>query len=103
MIRRPPRSTRTDTLFPYTTRFRSLGCDEGDEHVGRVGPGASGLGVVVPHRVDDCRLAGFRIPDHVGGCEGRLVEEGLDGRLHGIPRETASAAVYLTRSGQATP
>src|SRR3546814_1652915 len=24
MLRRPPRSTRTDTLFPYTTRFRSL-------------------------------------------------------------------------------
>src|SRR3546814_20398026 len=24
MIRRPPSSTRTDTLFPYTTRFRSL-------------------------------------------------------------------------------
>src|SRR3546814_6342083 len=24
MIRRPPRSTRTDTLFPYTTLFRSL-------------------------------------------------------------------------------
>src|SRR3546814_7612023 len=25
MIRRPPRSTRTDTLFPYTTLFRSVG------------------------------------------------------------------------------
>src|SRR3546814_11431838 len=25
MIRRPPRSTRTDTLFPYTSRFRSPG------------------------------------------------------------------------------
>src|SRR3546814_16065255 len=25
MIRRPPRSTRTDTLFPYTTLFLSLG------------------------------------------------------------------------------
>src|SRR3546814_3828583 len=25
MIRRPPRSTRTDTLFPYTTLFRSQG------------------------------------------------------------------------------
>src|SRR3546814_19678155 len=25
MIRRPPRSTRTDTLFPYTTLFRSHG------------------------------------------------------------------------------
>src|SRR3546814_3552607 len=27
MIRRPPRSTRTDTLFPYTTLFRSLHVD----------------------------------------------------------------------------
>src|SRR3546814_11740137 len=26
MIRRPPRSTRTDTLFPYTTLFRSYAC-----------------------------------------------------------------------------
>src|SRR3546814_3934789 len=26
MIRRPPRSTRTDTLFPYTTLFRSSPC-----------------------------------------------------------------------------
>src|SRR3546814_14689970 len=29
MIRRPPRSTRTDTLFPYTTLFRS-GQDDGE-------------------------------------------------------------------------
>src|SRR3546814_21034469 len=28
MIRRPPRSTRTDTLFPYTTLFRSRGTGE---------------------------------------------------------------------------
>src|SRR3546814_5966225 len=28
MIRRPPRSTRTDTLFPYTTLFRSIKSDE---------------------------------------------------------------------------
>src|SRR3546814_12770813 len=28
MIRRPPRSTRTDTLFPYTTLFRSFACAE---------------------------------------------------------------------------
>src|SRR3546814_2727964 len=28
MIRRPPRSTRTDTLFPYTTLFRSLAVDQ---------------------------------------------------------------------------
>src|SRR3546814_11394919 len=36
MIRRPPRATRTDTLFPYTTLFRSRGAgiqaavDDGD-------------------------------------------------------------------------
>src|SRR3546814_3680713 len=28
MIRRPPRSTRTDTLFPYTTLFRSIRYDD---------------------------------------------------------------------------
>src|SRR3546814_20654755 len=31
MIRRPPRSTRTDTLFPYTTLFRSH--EEGNEQL----------------------------------------------------------------------
>src|SRR3546814_15853426 len=29
MIRRPPRSTRTDTLFPYTTLFRSVDLPDG--------------------------------------------------------------------------
>src|SRR3546814_15518717 len=29
MIRRPPRSTRTDTLFPYTTLFRSAAGNDG--------------------------------------------------------------------------
>src|SRR3546814_9758932 len=38
MIRRPPRSTRTDTLFPYTTLFRSVI----DEHEGEPGPDAKG-------------------------------------------------------------
>src|SRR3546814_8753031 len=32
MIRRPPRSTRTDTLFPYTTLFRSSQKEKHDDH-----------------------------------------------------------------------
>src|SRR3546814_10517233 len=65
MIRRPPRSTRTDTLFPYTTLFRSLHRDagvflgrlegqylrhDGPEHVMAFAPTRSGKGVglVVP-------------------------------------------------------
>src|SRR3546814_13089015 len=35
MIRRPPRSTRTDTLLPYTTLFRSPLADRGEHHVGQ--------------------------------------------------------------------
>src|SRR3546814_12971118 len=42
MIRRPPRSTRTDTLFPYTTLFRS----KGDDIWFRVLDMGSGPGVV---------------------------------------------------------
>src|SRR3546814_7964101 len=36
MIRRPPRSTRTDTLFPYTTLFRSIGITHGLAPVERI-------------------------------------------------------------------
>src|SRR3546814_5134516 len=44
MIRRPPRSTRTDTLFPYTTLFRSLFdvSTEGD-YVTVLGNAAAGI------------------------------------------------------------
>src|SRR3546814_20561923 len=40
MIRRPPRSTRTDTLFPYTTLFRSIVQQVGQQD-----------GTIVPTRV----------------------------------------------------
>src|SRR3546814_764871 len=36
MIRRPPRSTRTDTLFPYTTLFRSAFHADGDVAAAKV-------------------------------------------------------------------
>src|SRR3546814_9188411 len=47
MIRRPPRSTRTDTLFPYTTLFRSSCRD--------LGPSVRRLAAFLPH------------PHHPGG------------------------------------
>src|SRR3546814_7494446 len=49
MIRLPPRSTRTDTLFPYTTLFRSGGAGSGglfprpDHHAGRFREGCGRL------------------------------------------------------------
>src|SRR3546814_20193446 len=42
MIRRPPRSTRTDTLFPYTTLFRSQGGNKDAPHA-----------LIVRHETDD--------------------------------------------------
>src|SRR3546814_1375277 len=52
MIRRPPRSTRTDTLFPYTTLFRSLRHDAGD----RVVDTAALAGDLAARRVHDLFL-----------------------------------------------
>src|SRR3546814_8502994 len=60
MIRRPPRSTRTDTLFPYTTLFRSVarpGADQRDlvhlryaEQAQRVPVRDEGFDVVAPFK-----------------------------------------------------
>src|SRR3546814_4168214 len=57
MIRRPPRSTRTDTLFPYTTLFRSAAAP-GD---GRLrADGERGAGGLRRGAADSCLPAGRR-------------------------------------------
>src|SRR3546814_18627985 len=60
MIRRPPRSTRTDTLFPYTTLFRSRSSGTGkldgalDGPIPWRDPDVQGAGTVhVTHSVDE--------------------------------------------------
>src|SRR3546814_10757778 len=60
MIRRPPRSTRTDTLFPYTTLFRSMNVEEAAVRLGsrraclRTRRGRSGAGVADDRRGETC-------------------------------------------------
>src|SRR3546814_12171251 len=66
MIRRPPRSTRTDTLFPYTTLFRS---GERDGEVAGVGDGA-----------------GLRAQGDAGGGAG-LAQQVLERRAEGAPAQ----------------
>src|SRR3546814_13094928 len=50
MIRRPPRSTRTDTLFPYTTLFRSSWTPTGSSSCHQEEPSDGGLDHRVEHR-----------------------------------------------------
>src|SRR3546814_17182219 len=52
MIRRPPRSTRTDTLFPYTTLFRS---HEGIGHLGGIRRVSHGVAAAQQHLDRDVR------------------------------------------------
>src|SRR3546814_18835872 len=56
MLRRPPRSTRTDTLFPYPTLFRSI---IGREAVSAVPDPALLLGLAERHDVDQRRPDGL--------------------------------------------
>src|SRR3546814_12075214 len=57
MIRRPPRSTRTDTLFPYTTLFRSPAPLEAGQRLEGLGfdPVEPGIEVIGKGRVDGDR------------------------------------------------
>src|SRR3546814_12931822 len=68
MIRRTPRSTRTDTLFPYTTLFRSEAADEAHS----VGGGAG-----------RCARVGGR---GRGAPEGRERQAPVGGQLQHVPQ-----------------
>src|SRR3546814_16337141 len=77
MIRRPPRSTRTDTLFPSTTLFRSQLRDQGADGaivlneattLLRETDPAAGLNLVVVDSPPDDRYSIVQT-DHAGGAE----------------------------------
>src|SRR3546814_20500953 len=69
MIRRPPRSTRTDTLFPYTTLFRS--CAHSPDH--RLLAYAIDRNGSERYRIAVKDLAsGALLPDSIGETKGSL-------------------------------
>src|SRR3546814_2426722 len=106
MIRRPPRSTRTDTLFPYTTLFRSVEkffVDAGEHHTivdsfaGRLG--ARNLFEVGEFNFESDGAAVFAnsfavLPELIGNCSD-LVEE--DRSVGGRSEEHTSELQSLMR------
>src|SRR3546814_2940999 len=67
MIRRPPRSTRTDTLFPYTTLFRSAAQSENAKPSGIGGYGNLKFGMSFAESTGLTGLSRFN-PAAVKGC-----------------------------------
>src|SRR3546814_12684978 len=90
MIRRPPRSTRTDTLYPYTTRFRSLAGQTEDTLADGVAldlVGAAPDGDEVARQadlVDPSPEGGVVTPE--GGVRPAESEQGLAHRLEQVGR-----------------
>src|SRR3546814_20497548 len=86
MIRRPPRSTRTDTLFPYTARFRSA-----EEWRQRGGMGAFADVMCLPFPDDSFDLVlGIEVLEHVPVPDRALSEIRRVGResfVLSVPRE----------------
>src|SRR3546814_6579575 len=78
MIRRPPRSTRTDTLFPYTTLFRSV-------HIYFLANNDKpGDGIHTLKRAE-LGAAGFTIVPLVEGIDALQFEFGIDTNGDGNP------------------
>src|SRR3546814_11224392 len=96
MIRRPPRATRTDTLFPYTTLFRST-----VERVrGRFNPQLFILGVALTMFDRRNRLTD-QVSDDVRECLGPVVFETViprNVRLRSEERRVGKACVRTCRS-----
>src|SRR3546814_9771749 len=123
MIRRPPRTTRTDTLFPYTTLFRSLPGD--DRSAGAViGDARGGVefeqfdqrGVPGDRRgnLDEAlldverarqrlRIADDEWPDPAGEPRGAATDAGVIDDLRGVGRRRLTRrfrAVFDTRGNR---
>src|SRR3546814_1136507 len=99
MIRRPPRSTRTDTLFPYTTLFRTL-----DAEALRFGQFTLKSGRVSPYFFNAGHFDSGATLAALAGCYADAIDaEGLDFDLlfgpayKGIPLATALACEYARR------
>src|SRR3546814_13870967 len=75
MIRLPPRSTRTDTLFPYTTLFRSPWYERG--MTARVTIGADSVSYRDQLRVFTYEMMHYAAPPVISSCDGCVMQQDM--------------------------
>src|SRR3546814_1708018 len=97
MCRRPPRSTRTDTLFPYTTLCRAHQHHRSGAVVDAAGvPGGDGAFLVERRAQAGQGFGGDAMARIFVGVDHRLALAGLDGDRHDLVLE---APAFLRRLG----
>src|SRR3546814_5884181 len=96
MIRRPPGATRTDTLFPYTTLFRSAQLSNAPLSGGR----PSGVRAVMAAQCLDGQGRGGN-GDSVGGCIRHRTGGGRVGGAGGTSDQTSGGTSPQDRAGAA--
>src|SRR3546814_14710327 len=95
MIRRPPRSTRTDTLFPYTTLFRTGGFLTGGAGGGTLGVQQNGAGTFT---IDSTIVDNGGATSFVKGGTGTVVLTGANSHTRSEERRVGKEGVSTCRS-----
>src|SRR3546814_15346155 len=95
MIRRPPRSTRTDTLFPYTTLFRSSSDSRSDLFGEPVKPHPAGS--LAKRSIDDVAPNGAIPRNAATGSSGQQDALSYKERLRGAKDPTEERSGELAR------
>src|SRR3546814_19516777 len=96
MLRRPPRSTRTDTLFPYTTLFRSAFLGAEADALTHIGAIDDKIGPVIGDATDknvDVRIVGVPMVDR------DPIEAGPEITRHVLHQVAREAAEIVHRNG----
>src|SRR3546814_4689554 len=100
MIRRPPRSTRTDTLFPYTTLFRS-GCRRRGDRRQRPAAGEAAMSIRAPEILPGA-IVGHRASQTVCRVQ-RASPAGYTGWLYLATQVAAPGIVHTTTADGLVP
>src|SRR3546814_3763637 len=99
MIRRPPRSTRTDTLFPYTTLFRSGRGLTRSPFASKTGRGGLAMSEILIDDEEGVRTITLNRPDRLNALTGSIMTPLADACADAA-RDSSVGCVIVTGAGR---